>query len=151
MFHQADRMRESYFARKFRTNEKLSMKSKWVGAIVVAVLLSAVVFFGYQRWGARGNGDRDSLLALMPGDASAVIYADVKILRDAPFFSALYAWAPKPQMDADYAQFVNATGFDYERDLDRVAIAVRKHGQETILFALADGRFDRKKITAYAA
>ena len=43
------------------------------------------------------------------------------------------------------------TGFDYERDLDRVAIAVIKRAQETPFFAVADGRFDRKKIAAYAS
>jgi len=42
------------------------------------------------------------------------------------------------------------TGFDYERDLDRVAIAVENRGSDSLLFALADARFDRKKITAYA-
>src|SRR5439155_384565 len=60
------------------------------------------------------------------------------------------AWAPKPQADADYAQFVKETGFDYERDLNRAAIAVLKHGQDSTLFTVLDGKFDRQKISAYA-
>jgi hypothetical protein len=62
----------------------------------------------------------------------------------------LYAWAPKPQADAEYAQFQQATGFSYERDLDRVCIAVLRHGTEASYFAVADGRFDKRKIAAYA-
>jgi len=36
--------------------------------------------------------------------------------------------------------------FDYERDLDRMAIAVEKRGQDTTLFAILDGKFDRQKF-----
>jgi len=40
---------------------------------------------------------------------------------------------------------VSATGFDYEKDLDRVGIAVTNHGAKQNYFALTDGRFDRKE------
>jgi hypothetical protein len=123
---------------------------KWIGLAAVLLVLTAIVFFGYQRWGGRNDALRDDLLALMPSDASAVLFGDLQELRQAPFFSALYAWTPKPQTDADYAQFQQETGFSYERDLDRLCIAVLKHGPEASYFAVADGRFDRKKITAYA-
>jgi hypothetical protein len=93
---------------------------------------------------------RDDALALMPSDATAVLFADFEGLRQTPFFSALYAWAPKPQADAEYTQFQQATGFSYERDLDRACIAVLGHATETSYFAVADGRFDRRKIAAYA-
>jgi hypothetical protein len=43
------------------------------------------------------------------------------------------------------------TGFDYERDLDRAAIAVIKSERDSKLFAIAEGRFDRRKIEAYAS
>jgi hypothetical protein len=86
----------------------------------------------------------------MPADAAVVFYADLNDLRRAPFFAALLAWAPKPQADADYAQFIKDTGFDFERDLDRVAIAIEKRGNDSVLFAVTEGRFERKKITSYA-
>jgi len=38
------------------------------------------------------------------------------------------------------------TGFDYEHDLDLAAIAVIKGEKEGKLFAIAEGRFDRKKL-----
>ncbi len=119
--------------------------------MLAGVLLSAAMFLGYQRWGARGGSPREELLALLPSDASAVIFLDLEELRRAPFMAKLYEWAPKPESDADYAQFLKDTGFDYERDLDRLAIATQKKGLDSIFFAIADGKFDRAKISAYAS
>jgi hypothetical protein len=121
-----------------------------VALAVVVVTLGSLVFFGYRRWGVHTGPAREEALAMLPTDASAVLFVDLGELRQAPFVAQLYAWAPKPQADADYAQFLKETGFDYERDLDRVAIAVEKRGQDLALFAIVDGKFDRQKISAYA-
>ncbi len=126
-------------------------KQKLAGAILAVLVLGAIVFYGYQRWGGSGNGLRNDLLAQMPSDASAVIYIDLDALKQSPFLAELYKWAPQPTADADYAQFLQSTGFNYESDLNGVSIALLKHGQETNLFAVADGRFDQKKISAYAS
>src|SRR5207244_13120340 len=112
--------------------------------------LGAAAVFGYRKWGVEKVPAREETLALMPTDASAVLFSDFDELRQAPFVAKLYAWAPKPQADADYAQFVKETGFDYERDLQRITIAVRKHGQDSTSFSILDGKFDRQKISAYA-
>src|SRR6476660_7382448 len=125
-------------------------KQHWI-LVLAAMLLSAAVFFGYQRWGARGVAPREELLALLPADASAVIFLDFEELRHAPFMAKLYEWAPKPESDRDYAQFVQDTGFDYERDLYRIAFATRKKGPDSTIYAIADGKFDRAKISAYAS
>lgn len=125
-------------------------KQHWIFALAGA-LLSAAVFLGYQRWGATRGAPREELLALLPSDASAVIFLDLEELRRAPFMAKLYEWAPKSESDADYAQFLKDTGFDYERDLHRIAFATRKKGQDSVVFAIADGKFDRAKILAYAA
>ncbi len=94
-----------------------SMKVRgWMGLVTVLLLLAAIAFYGYQRWGGRNAVLRDDALALIPSDASAIVFVDLGELREAPFFSALYAWTPRPQADADYAQFLQATGFNYERD-----------------------------------
>jgi hypothetical protein len=61
----------------------------------------------------------------------------------------LLAWAPQTSQDADYAQFVKETGFNYERDLDRVAVAIMPTGSASNYFLEAEGRCDRKKIDAY--
>jgi len=125
-------------------------KRTWIGLVAVVVVLVAAVFFGYRKWGVQNGSAREEALALMPTDASAILFADFGELRQAPFVAKLYAWAPKPRADADYAQFVKETGFDYERDLDRMAIALEKRGQDSTLFAILDGKFDRQKISAYA-
>jgi hypothetical protein len=114
-------------------------------------LLCAIVIFGYQQWASTGNTPRASMLALLPGDANTVVFVDVDELRQSPFLIQLYRWAPHTQVDTDYAQFLRETGFDYERDLDRLAIAaIKRGGLEATYLAVADGRFDRKKIAAYA-
>jgi hypothetical protein len=125
-------------------------KRKWIGLAAAVVVLGAAVFFGYRKYAAHSGPARDELLSLMPAEASAVIFADFGELRQAPFLAQLFAWAPKPQSDPDYVQFVNETSLNYERDLDRIAIAVEKRGENSILFAILDGKFDRQKISAYA-
>ena len=122
-----------------------------IGLAAIAIVLGAAAFFGYWKWSVPNASPREEMLALMPTDASAVFFADFDDLRQAPFIAQLYAWAPKPQADADYAQFVKETGFDFERDLERIAIAVEKRGQDYTLFAIFDGKFDRQKISAYAS
>jgi hypothetical protein len=123
----------------------------WIGSAGAIVLLVGIVFFTEHYWSG-ANSPRESALATVPADASVVLYADAADLRQSPFLEQLFHWAPTPQkVDADYAQFLRDTSFDYERDLDRVVIAVIKHGQETTFFAVADGRFDRRKINAYTS
>ena len=121
-----------------------------IGLAAAFAFLSAAAFFAVRKWSLHTGSPREDALTLMPTDASAVLFADFGELRQAPFVAQLYAWAPKPQADADYAQFVKETGFDYERDLDRVAIAVEKRDQDSAVFAVVDGKFDRQKISAFA-
>jgi hypothetical protein len=121
-----------------------------IGLAAAIVVLGAAVLFGYRKWSVPSASPREEMLALMPADASAVFFADFGGLRQAPIIAQLYAWAPKPQADANYAQFVKETGFDFERDLERIAIAIEKRGQDSTLFAILDGNFDRQKISAYA-
>src|ERR1700686_2618379 len=111
-------------------------KRRWVWS--AAILLIAIGgVYSYLRWGGAGEGTRDALLPAMPADPNAVFFADLAELRPTQFAAELFKWAPRPAADAEYAQFVRDTGFDYERDLDRVALAVIKHGPDTIFFVVA--------------
>ncbi len=125
-------------------------KGVWIGLTMVVAVLAVASFFAYREFGARTSSSRIDMLASLPADANAVFFADVDALRHAPFFAQLLAWAPKPHADADYTQFLRDTGFDYERDLNHVAVALEKRGTDSRFFAVADGRFDRKKISTYA-
>jgi hypothetical protein len=125
---------------------------RWTVRIIVALLAGCLVLLD-AHWRAHDAGarTRDALLSAMPPDASVVLFADLTELRRAPFATEFYNWIPKNQADAEYAQFLRETGFDYERDLDRAAVGVIKGDKESQLFAIAQGRFERKKIEAYAS
>jgi hypothetical protein len=129
---------------------KVMKKQTQVWLAIIVFLSIAATVFGVRKWSAPSVSTREEMWALMPTDASAVVFVDFTELRQSPFITQLYAWAPKPQADAEYAQFVKDTGFDYERDLNRIAIAVVKRGQDPALFAIVDAKFDRQKISAFA-
>lgn len=125
-------------------------KQKIAGAVATLIVLGAGLFYGYQRWRGSGYDPRNDLLRQMPAEASAVLFVDLDALRHSPFLAELYKWAPQTKTDADYTQFVKSTGFNYETDLNRMSIAVLNGGKEKTLFVIAEGRFDRKKISTYA-
>jgi hypothetical protein len=120
-------------------------------ALATAVGLAVLSLLVYFAWFDAAIPGRNSLLSWMPEDAGTVLFIDLADLRRKPFFADLLAWAPKPDADPEYRQFVRDTGFDYERDLERVAVAFEQQGAQKIFFAVADGHFDKKKIKIYAA
>jgi hypothetical protein len=113
-------------------------------------LILAAAFVLYFVWFRASLPGRHAVVSLMPGSAQTVLYIDLNDLRQAPFFADLLAKAPKPTVDAEYDQFRHDTGFDYEKDLDRIAVAFEKHRAQQVFFAVANGRFDQKKIKDYA-
>jgi len=126
----------------------MSGKRLFAGAVLAAAL-AAGIYLAYARWmGSRGH-ERESLLRALPTDATAVIYADFAELRQGEILKSISNWSAGAVADPDYKQFVSETGFDYERDLDRVGIAVENRGGARNYFALAEGNFDRKRIEAY--
>lgn len=131
------------------------MKKSKLLFVAVALLIAAVLSFAVLRWRNSHRPGRDEILNTLlehaPNGTIGIVYVDVAELRQSPFAQKLFAWAPKPQADPDYARFIQETGFDYERDLDRVAYAAAKRGSQSTWFAIADGTFDRKKLTAYLA
>lgn len=125
-------------------------KNKLVLIVGTATCVLVAAVFGYLCWKPNDPlATRTEMLSLMPEEAGAVFYLDLSQLRSSVFLAQLLRWAPQPAMDSDYAQFLQATGFNYERDLDRVALAVNQQPQNAVL-AVADGRFNRKKIQDYA-
>jgi hypothetical protein len=142
--------------------KSLSTPSKYsIAAIAATATLIAILLYAHFRTG--NHSSRDELLQIIPADSSAVIYADLQDLRAAGFLAEIFSWAPRPQIDADYGDFVRATGFDYERDLNRIALAFQQNNvvqqnnavpqsvPDTAFFAVAEGNFNRAKISAYAA
>lgn len=104
-------------------------------------------------------GSVPEILNELPGDAPVLCYIDVatlKKLHDSPLAAMLGLAGENPRTDRDYQKFVRDTGFDYTRDLDRVATAFWPSDLETSqaaennrTLAVADGRFDQAKIKSY--
>jgi hypothetical protein len=129
----------------------MNAKRKSIAISLTTSLGLAAAFLLYFLWFHSAQSGRDGVLSLMPGNSETVLFVDLHDMRQAPFFADLIAWAPKPTVDADSDQFRRDTGFDYEKDLERIAMALEKHGKTQTFFAVANGRFDQKKIKDYAA
>jgi len=83
-----------------------------------------------------------ALLSRFPSEDALVLSADFATLRRAGLLSESRT-GPEPE----YKQFVEGSGFDYKRDLDFLAASFSRSGT----FFIARGRFDWKKLRAYAA
>jgi hypothetical protein len=121
-----------------------------VGLLILAIAcVSGWLYF--HSHGRDSQSAREELLRNLPADSTSVVYLDLQELRSSVFLSQILAWAPRPQMEEEYGKFVQATGFDYERDLGRVGIAFSGSAQSPKTMAVAEGKFDRKKIESYSA
>lgn len=130
----------------------MAAKPKILAAVSIVVALSAGAFLAYRNWRFNDSfSDRERLLALMPEDTNAVVYADLMQLRASPFLVELFRLAPKVTPDNDYTQFLNDTGFHYETDLSQIALSINRQSQNATLFAVAQGKFDRKRIEAFGS
>jgi hypothetical protein len=142
-----------------------STKRAW---IVVAVLVGlaaagAGVYLHrlHRPLPAASAGPEPDIMSQLPPGAPVVAYIDVAALRKlqgSPLAAMLGLAGADPKEDRDYQNFVRDTGFDYTRDLDKVAIAVwpttlpapNTGLGENQAVAIVDGRFDHDKIKAYA-
>jgi len=105
---------------------------------------------------------KPGILDELPVGAPVIAYLNLAELRkwqQAPLTTLLGIDSSSPQEDQEYRKFVRETGFDYSRDLDRVAISLWpaslgvQAGSTPVqnrAFAIAEGRFDEEKIKAYA-
>jgi hypothetical protein len=122
-------------------------------AAVLVVVGAGIFIYCYARRHAGGMAraaNPPELVELAPADSTVLLYADVAALRSSAFVMRLATMVPPVTKDRDYAEFVRATGFDYERDLDRFVLAMQAEGKNAFTTAIADGHFDQNKIAAYA-
>lgn len=88
--------------------------------------------------------DGAGMAAYMPQRDAAVLFLDVAAVRDSGILDKLMGSTVGEE--AEYKAFVQQTGFDYKRDLDRVMV---NSAQDTHYF-LVEGRFDWDKLQSYA-
>jgi hypothetical protein len=122
-------------------------------AVLAAVAGTAMMGYFYaQRSNSAQASPLPDLLAQIPGGAPTLIYVDLAAVRQSGFYQHRGAFSPSVVPDNTYKDFVQATGFDFEKDLDRVVIAGWPEsvpGEHKKSIAVAEGRFDRKKIRDY--
>src|SRR6202140_683801 len=120
---------------------------------VFAVAGAVLVYSGFLRSGVANASPAAELLSQVPAGAPTLVYIDLAAIRASSFYQNRPNHSPVTVPDSDYVNFINATGFDFEKDLDRVAIASwpqsSGHEQKKTV-AVAEGRFDRQKIRDYA-
>lgn len=127
----------------------ISRSKKIVLVVLATVGLLAVILIRYYSGDVDGSA-RTQFLRFVPSDTTSVVFIDCQALRTSSFLKKLYDWAPQTQEESDYSQFVRETGFNYERDLQRIFIALTNRGADSAtLILLAEGKFNRAKIQAY--
>ena len=108
--------------------------------LAAGILVATGSFLWYRQSQA---ADSFKLVQMLPRETGVVVYVDLAALRSAGLLSALNHASEEP----DYRKFVEQSGFDYNRDLQAVAVSF-VNGEE---FGAARGKFDWTKLSAYAA
>src|SRR6266849_5208497 len=140
-----------------RQRQRILMKSPSRTMVATAVLAAvagtaAMGYFYARRSNFAHASPLPDLLSQIPSGAPTLIYADLAALRQSGFYQHRRAISPGVVPDNDYKDFVQATGFDFETDLDRVVIAAWPEsvpGEHKKSVAVAEGHFDRQKIRGY--
>lgn len=109
--------------------------------LLVACALAAGGIYWFRLRSAAGPSD---LVACLPTANASVIYIDVDALRRSGILDMVLG--PKTAEEPDYQQFVGETKFDYRRDLDAVAAAL-KDGRT---YLVLHGRFHWNNLSDYA-
>ncbi len=119
-------------------------KRKLYSVGIAAALLTALIVTLVLRFHAPPEVAR-----LLP-ESDAIVYFNLKPVRAASHFDQA-PMTPSPE----YAQFVNGTGFRWDRDLDRVAISLHRmpdpKGPNGVAAysGVLEGRFDAARLLSY--
>ena len=131
---------------------------KYRGALFIAAALAVLatataLYVKVLRGDSAHPSPALEILSQVPVGAPTLVYIDLAAIRESSFYRNRPDRSPLTVPDSDYAKFVQATGFDFEKDLDRVAIAswpqsLAQEPKKAVV--VAEGRFDRQKIHDYA-
>ena len=121
--------------------------------LAAAAIAAALLLYGNLRRGNTAHASPTDLLSALPAGAPTLVYLDLAAVRASSFYQHRADKGPIALPNQEYADFVGSTGFDFEKDLDRVAIAswpAPSSNEQRKNIVIADGRFDRAKIRDYA-
>ena len=129
-------------SRPWHTSKVRARFKPWLLAVgMVAICLG--VLGGLYWYRARVEWTPANMTSYLPRVNATVAYLDLEKMRDAGLLELITG--SKALEELDYRQFVDATGFEYRNDLDRIAIAFQGDNR----FVMARGKFDWKKINQY--
>ena len=104
--------------------------------------LAATGTFVYLK--TRDLSTPEQILSRLPTDNASVLSIDFATLRRSGVFETLNRSVVDEE--PEYSAFVNNTGFNYQRDLDHAFLSFDPSG----VYFLVEGRFDWKRLEAYA-
>ena len=114
----------------------------WLGFLIIVAAVWAVVFL---RRHAPPEPAR-----LLP-TADGFVYVDLKWMR----YTDVAKKLPAVAHDPDYEQFIQATGFQFERDLQEAALAIHyaspENGGETRFSEVVVAKIDGDRLRTYLA
>ena len=121
-------------------------RRSWISLAVVVAVVAALLVTVYVRRKAPPEVAR-----LLP-DTDGIVYINLQPLRTVTEFGE------RPVVhDAEYQAFINATGIEFERDLDQAAFAIHRMANPNgpngaVAYSeVFRGRFDGRRLTAYLA
>ncbi|MFQ5817992.1 MAG: hypothetical protein ACE5H2_08585 [Terriglobia bacterium] len=126
----------------------MSPRRLWIAISLVLVALAGAAYWVTQP--ARQAPASEPGLSWLPAESVLVASVHARELRGQAWLTDLVAQAAPAKPEADYQEFVAATGFDYTRDLDRLWLGVVPTGLDTELVGIAQGQFEQQRILAYA-
>ncbi len=122
-------------------------------AAACAVIAGGLFYLSFFYGSTASASPVPDLLSELPAGASSLVYLDLAAVRASSFYQHRPDKGPIAVPNQDYADFVSSTGFDFEKDLDRVVMAswdAPPSKEPRKMVAIAEGRFDRAKIRDYA-
>ena len=126
----------------------MSIRRRLPVIFAVLLVIAAVALLVFLRKHAPPEPAR-----LLPG-ADGFFYVNLQWIRRADFGGKL----PEVSHDAEYEQFIQATGFQFERDLDQAAFAIHypsnpdpgKPGSDEVRYSeVLVGKFDGDRLREY--
>ena len=102
---------------------------KWIlGASVLAMTLG---FAATATIPAATITPDESILKYFSAETQSIAFVDVASLRGTPFVQSVLNQAKFQSLPAGVSDFIDATGFDVRRDLNRIQITTEEDGELT--------------------
>jgi hypothetical protein len=116
----------------------------WILVVGLIAISIAGVVVATRFIGSPTTLDGAGMASYMPQRDAAVLFIDVAALRSTGILEKLVGSTVAEE--PEYKAFVQQSGFDYKRDLDRVMV----NSAERTHYLLAEGRFEWDKLKKYA-